>query len=163
MLWLIAQKTFQFRNVNRLLLPNCSGFMGKSRIKRCQEIETKFRSGTWAKRIYLELLLSSCRAPLTRGARVGLLKADKVIEPSPGLCFTCRIARPGVSSSPVHELSDSHGAKNKVLCFCEGCYSEAKPFSRLFITCSIASLEESLGYNPMSPQNGPGAYFEFFG
>jgi len=29
-----------------LLLPNCSGFMGKSRINRCQELETKFRSGT---------------------------------------------------------------------------------------------------------------------
>ena len=43
---------------------NCSGFMGNSRINRCQELETEFRSGTWAKRIYLERLLSSCRAPL---------------------------------------------------------------------------------------------------
>jgi len=40
--------------------------MGKSRINRCQELQTEFRSGTWAKRIYLERLLSSCRAPLTR-------------------------------------------------------------------------------------------------
>jgi len=32
--------------INRLLLPNCSGFMGKSRINRCQELETEFRSGT---------------------------------------------------------------------------------------------------------------------
>ena len=39
-------KTFQFRHVNRLLLPNCSVFMGKSRINRCQELETEFRSGT---------------------------------------------------------------------------------------------------------------------
>jgi len=39
--------------------------MGKLRINRCQELETEFRSGTWAKRIYLERLLSSYRAPLT--------------------------------------------------------------------------------------------------
>ena len=32
--------------INRLLLPNCSGFMGKSRINRCKELETEFRSGT---------------------------------------------------------------------------------------------------------------------
>jgi len=38
--------------------------MGKSRINRCQELEAEFRSDTWAKRIYLERLLSSCRAPL---------------------------------------------------------------------------------------------------
>jgi len=35
-----------FRHVNRLLLPNYSGFMGKSRINRCQELETEFRTGT---------------------------------------------------------------------------------------------------------------------
>jgi len=40
--------------------------MGISRINRCQELETEFRSGTSAKRIYLERLLSSCRALLTR-------------------------------------------------------------------------------------------------
>jgi len=32
------------------------------------ELETEIRSGTWAKRIYLERLLSSCRAPLTPSA-----------------------------------------------------------------------------------------------
>jgi len=38
--------------------------MGKSRINRCQELETEFRSGAWAKRFDLWRLLSSCRAPL---------------------------------------------------------------------------------------------------
>ena len=38
--------------------------MGKSQKNRCQELETEFRTGTWAMRIYLERLLSSCRAPL---------------------------------------------------------------------------------------------------
>jgi len=33
--------------------------------KLLSELKTEFRSGTWAKRIYLERLLSSCRAPLT--------------------------------------------------------------------------------------------------
>ena len=32
--------------INCLLLPNCSGFMGKSRVNCCQELETEFRSGT---------------------------------------------------------------------------------------------------------------------
>jgi len=59
-----------------LLLPNCSGFMGKSRINCRQELETVFRSGTCAKRIYLERLLSSCRKPLRKqdGARVDRVK-----------------------------------------------------------------------------------------
>ena len=59
-------KDVSVSTINRLLLPNCSGFMGKSRINRCQEHETEFRSGTSAKRIYLERLLSGYRAPLTR-------------------------------------------------------------------------------------------------
>jgi len=39
-------KDVSVSTINRLLLPNCSGFMGKSRINRCQELETEFRSGT---------------------------------------------------------------------------------------------------------------------
>jgi len=39
-------KDVSVSTINRLLLPNCSGFMGKSRINRCQELETAFRSGT---------------------------------------------------------------------------------------------------------------------
>jgi len=39
-------KDISVSTINRLLLPNCSGFMGKSRINRCQELETEFRSGT---------------------------------------------------------------------------------------------------------------------
>jgi len=39
-------KDVSVSTINRLLLPNCSGFMGKSRIKRCQELENEFRSGT---------------------------------------------------------------------------------------------------------------------
>jgi len=35
-------KDFQFRHVNSLLLPNCSGFMGKSRINRCQNLKPNF-------------------------------------------------------------------------------------------------------------------------
>jgi len=36
------KKTFQFRQVNRLFLPNCSGFMGKSRIHRRQNLKPNF-------------------------------------------------------------------------------------------------------------------------
>jgi len=39
-------KDVSVSTINRLLLSNCSGFMGKSRINRCQELETEFRSGT---------------------------------------------------------------------------------------------------------------------
>jgi len=39
-------KDVSVSTINRLLLPNFSGFMGKSRIFRCQELETEFRSGT---------------------------------------------------------------------------------------------------------------------
>jgi len=39
-------KDVSLSTINRLLLPNCSGFMGKSRINRCQELESEFRSGT---------------------------------------------------------------------------------------------------------------------
>jgi len=49
-------KDVSVSTINRLLLPNCSGFMGKSRIICCQsskpnfaqvpEHETEFRSGT---------------------------------------------------------------------------------------------------------------------
>jgi len=34
--------------------------------KSVSELKTEFRSGAWAKRIYLERLLSSCRAPLRK-------------------------------------------------------------------------------------------------
>jgi len=39
-------KDVSVSTINSLLLLNCSGFMGKSRINRCQELETEFRSGT---------------------------------------------------------------------------------------------------------------------
>ena len=39
-------KDVSVSTINRLLLPNCSGFMGKWRINRCQELETEIRSGT---------------------------------------------------------------------------------------------------------------------
>ena len=41
-----STKDISVSTINRLLLPNCSGFMAKSRINRCQELETEFRSGT---------------------------------------------------------------------------------------------------------------------
>jgi len=39
-------KDVSVSTINRLLLPKCSGFMGKSWMNRCQELETEFRSGT---------------------------------------------------------------------------------------------------------------------
>jgi len=42
----LSIKDVSVSTINRLLLPNSSGFMGKSRTNRCQELETEFRSGT---------------------------------------------------------------------------------------------------------------------
>ena len=39
-------KDVSVSTINRLLLPNCSEFMGKSRLNRCQELKTEFRAGT---------------------------------------------------------------------------------------------------------------------
>jgi len=41
-----SMKDVSVSTINRLLLPNCSGFMGKSRINLLSELETEFRSGT---------------------------------------------------------------------------------------------------------------------
>jgi len=64
------ERRFQFR-LRQLLVLNCSGFVGKSRLNRWwspSELETEIRSGTWAKRFYLwRLRLLSCRAPLSAG------------------------------------------------------------------------------------------------
>ena len=61
------ERRFQFRLFTHLFrIVPC--VMGNSRIHRWwspSDLETEIRSGTWAKRLYIWRLLSSCRKPLT--------------------------------------------------------------------------------------------------